>query len=332
VTEGLLREVWHDAPVHQAAVEEAFREHRGFLWGLSYRMVGNAADADELVQETFLRALTHPPPDPERPWRPWLTRVAMNLGRDLLRRRRRRRYDGPWLPGPVPTDANGLPGEPADPSPGPGARYDRLESVTLAFLLALEALSPAQRAVLLLRDVFDYSVRETADALEMSEANVKTTHLRARRVMASYDLRRGVPPTAEAVRSGRALERLLSCLAQGDAAGVESLLAADVVSTSDAGGEFAAARRQVSGAAAVAHLYLGLAKKGGRVAGLRWLTLNGGPAVEIRFSGSPAGWAPRTILQVDTDAEGRVRRLYSVMATCKLTAVDAGAGSANVSP
>jgi RNA polymerase sigma-70 factor (ECF subfamily) len=329
---GDLREVWHDALVQPAAVEEAFREHRGFLWGLSYRLVGNAADADELVQETFLRALDRPPADLDRPWRPWLTRVAMNLGRDLLRRRRRRRYVGPWLPGPVPTEANGLPGEPADTAPGPGARYDRLESVTIAFLLALEALTPAQRAVLLLRDVFDYSVRETADALGLSEANVKTTHLRARRVMASYDQRRAGPLTAAAQRAGRALERFLSCLAQGDAAGLESVLARDVRSTSDAGGEFAAARREVSGADAVAHLYLGLAKKFGRVTGLRWLTLNGHPAVEIRSTGVPAGWAPRAILQAETDEEGRIRRLYSVMATCKLTAVDAGAPSADVSP
>jgi RNA polymerase sigma factor (sigma-70 family) len=182
--------LWQDGAVDRHAVERAFREHRGFLWGLSYRLVGDAADADELVQETFLRALTRPPRDLERPWRPWLTRVAVNLGRDLLRRRRRRRYDGPWLPAPVPTDAAGLSGEPADPAPGPDARYDRLESVTFAFLLALEALSPAQRAVLLLRDVFDYSVREAAEALLMSEANVKTTHLRARRVMESYDARR----------------------------------------------------------------------------------------------------------------------------------------------
>ena len=328
-----MGQVWHDAPMQSAAVEAAFREHRGFLWGLSYRMVGNAADADELVQETFVRALERPPSDTGRPWRPWLTRVAMNLGRDLLRRRKRRRYTGPWLPGLVPTGASGLPDEPPDPAPGPAARYDRLESVTFAFLLALEALSPAQRAVLLLRDVFDYSVRETAEALDMSEANVKTTHLRARRVMESYDLRRGARPGPEAQRSGQALERFLTCLAQGDAAGLEALLAHDVRSTSDAGGEFAAARREVSGAAAVARLYVGLAQKGGgRVTGLRWLTLNGRPTVDIRFTGSLPGWAPRVILQADTDAEGRIERLYSVMATCKLTAIDAGAPPDTVAP
>jgi RNA polymerase sigma-70 factor (ECF subfamily) len=320
---GGAAQVWEDGPVERAAVEQAFREHRGFLWGLGYRMLGNAADADEVVQETFLRALTRPPADTDRAWRPWLTRVAMNLGRDLLRRRRRRRYEGPWLPAPVPTDANGLPGEPVDPAPGPQARYDRLESVTFAFLLALEALSPAQRAVLILRDVFDYSVRETAEALSMSEANVKTTHLRARRVMEAYDRERGAHRGADAQRSGRALERFLTCLAQGDTAGLESVLPQDVVSAGDAGGEFAAARRRLHGAGEVAHLYLGLSGKAGRVAGVRWLTLNGQPGVEVTFEGGPSGWAPRVILQVDTDEEGRITRLYAVMATCKLTALGA---------
>lgn len=317
----------HHAPVQRAAIEEAFRAHRGYLWSLGYRMLGNAADADEVVQETFVRALTHPPADTARAWRPWLTRVAMNLGRDLLRRRRRRHYEGPWLPAPVPTDRNGLPGEPVDPAPGPHARYDRLESVTFAFLLALEALSPGQRAVLILRDVFDYSVRETADALQMSEANVKTTHLRARRVMEGYDTRRGARGGVDARRSQQALERFLSSLAQGDAAGLEAVLAQDVVSTSDGGGEFAASRRRLHGSGPVAHLYLGLTQKAGRVAGLRWLTLNGQPGVEVTFAGGPAGWAPRAVLQVDTDDEGRIAHVYSVMATCKLTAVGASDGA-----
>jgi len=313
--------LWHDDAVDRPAVESAFREHRGFLWGLCYRLVGDAADADELVQETFLRALTRPPRDLERPWRPWLTRVAVNLGRDLLRRRRRRKYDGPWLPAPVPTDASGLPGEPVDPAPGPEARYDRLESVTFAFLLALEALSPAQRAVLLLRDVFDYSVRETADALQMSEANVKTTHLRARRVMDSYDARRAAPRAPDAARSGRALEQLLTCLATRDGAALAALLADDVRSISDAGGDFAASRKEQVGVAAVSRLCLGLQARAGRVVRMAWHALNGQPAVELEFDGGPAGWAPRVVMQCDTDEAGRITRLYSVLATCKLARV-----------
>ena len=76
--------------------ETLFTEHRAFLWGLCYRLTGSAADADDLVQETFVRAMEQPPARLEDPWRPWLVRVALNLGRDLLRRRKRRPYVGPW--------------------------------------------------------------------------------------------------------------------------------------------------------------------------------------------------------------------------------------------
>ena len=150
-----------------STLESAFDEQRPFLWSLAYRLTGCAADADDVVQEVFVRALERPPADTARPWRPWLVRVLMNLGRDLLRQRRRRGYVGPWLPSPVATgDGDEPPSfDPPDLQPGPGARYDLLESASLAFLLALETLTPAQRAVLLLRDVLDYSVRETADAL-----------------------------------------------------------------------------------------------------------------------------------------------------------------------
>ena len=171
-----------------------FSDQQRFLWGLCYRMTGNAADADDLVQETFVRALDRPPARIDEPWRPWLVRVAMNLARDVLRRRRRSPYRGNWLPSPVETSAEDVP--PAYEVPeGSGSptegRYELLESVSFAFLLALEALTPSQRAVLLLRDVFDYAVRETADALGMSEANVKVTHHRVMRLFFGLNRRLG---------------------------------------------------------------------------------------------------------------------------------------------
>ena len=163
------------------------------------------ADADDIVQETFLRAMARPPVRTDLPWRPWLVRVALNLGRDLLRARRRRGYPGPWLPSPVPLDRSRAAHlRPAGSDESPHARYDLVESVSFAFLLALEALTPAQRAVLLLRDVLDYSVKETAKALRMTAANVKTTHLRARRAMASYERDR-VPGSSDRRRGRGAL-------------------------------------------------------------------------------------------------------------------------------
>lgn len=305
-----------------AEVGSAFEAQRGFLWGLSYRLTGSSADADDVVQETFARALSQPPPRRDLPLRPWLTRVALNLGRDVLRRRRRRPYDGPWLPSPVPTtDGGALPAEPADPAASPAARYEAAESVTLAFLLALEALRPTPRAVLLLRDVFDYSVRETADALGLSEANVKVTHLRARRALRDYDRARRPPTPARAAQASEALRRFLTCLGSGDAAGLEALLAEDVRVRSDGGGEFAAARRPVLGRERVLRFLLGLAQKSGGATRFEPRRLNGLPALlAVPVSPRP-GWAPRVVMQCLLDDDGRIVEILSVLATAKLRAL-----------
>lgn len=307
------------------ALEALYETERPFLWALSYRLTGCAADADDLVQETFVRALERPPVDLARPWRPWLTRVALNLGRDLLRRRRRRGYVGPWLPSPVATGEDGVPSacDPPDLRPGPGARYDLLESASLAFLLALEALTPTQRAVLLLRDVLDYSVRETAAALERSEVSVKTTHLRARRAMAAYDHARRPPTPEERERTSAALQRFFAALAERDAAAIEALLAEGVRMTSDGGGEYTSARRVVAGRAKVTRLVLGLAAKLPGPWQMRWATLNGLPgAILTRVATPPTSWATRVVWQVSLDADGRIRDVWSVLASRKLSALD----------
>src|SRR5262245_50974510 len=178
-----------------SAVENLYADHRPLLWSLCYRMLGSAADAEDVVQDTFVRAIEHPPPRADMPIRPWLVKVALNRARDLLRHRRRRRYVGPWLPSPIDTGDESSPPahEPVvDGIESLEGRYDLLESVSFAFLLALEALTPSQRAVLLLRDVFDYTVHEAADALDMTQASVKTTLHRARRAMDSYHTRRQI--------------------------------------------------------------------------------------------------------------------------------------------
>jgi RNA polymerase sigma-70 factor, ECF subfamily len=294
-------------------VQDAFEAHRGFLWSLAYRMTGNAADADDAVQETFVRALEHPPARTDEPWRPWLVKVAMNVARDLLRRRRRRSYPGVWLPSPLDTQQAASDDEPA-------ARYDLTESASLAFLVALEALTPAQRGVVLLRDVFDHSVRETAEALGLSEANVKTTHLRARRALAAYEARRVRPTRRVQEKTRQALEALMQALSRGDAAAVDALLAADVQALSDGGGVYFAAKVPVTGREAVARLYLGLTAKAGRVRAASLRMFGGLPAVVLEMEDGPAGWAPRAIVQAVVDGDGRVTRLFSVMAPSKTTA------------
>lgn len=314
--------------VSSSGLTNLFNTHRAFLWGLCYRLTGNAADADDLVQETFVRALRRPPVRTEDPWRPWLVRVAVNLGRDLLRKRRRRGYEGPWLPSPIGTDEEEEPPsfEPARGSRTPTARYDELESVSFAFLLALEALTPSQRAVLLLRDVFDYSVREVAETLGMTEANVKTTHLRARRAMAAYDRERRPPARTVQQRTREALERFLACLAARDLEGIRGMLAEDVRARSDAGGEFVSARRPVVGRDKVARFFLGISRKAAPAMRREIRMLNGLPSLVLDFPAPAARWAPRAVLQCRIGDDGRIHELYTVLASRKLTAVHRSGG------
>ncbi|HWP45336.1 MAG TPA: sigma-70 family RNA polymerase sigma factor, partial [Blastocatellia bacterium] len=267
-------------------VAETLETDRRLLWGLCYRMTGNAADADDLVQETFVRALENPPRRLDEPLRPWLVRVAINLSRDLLRKRRRRAYAGEWLPTPVPTEEAEDPASYEPPAPSedsPAARYDMIESISMAFLLALEALTPTARAVLLLRDVFDYSTEETAEAIGISEANVKVHLHRARRRMAGYDKQRAKPGAGLTARTRRALEEFLYYLGARNAEGLEKLLTEDAISISDGGGEVAAAMRQVRGRSRVTRLVLGLAEKVGVVPSARFISLNGLPAVLLEL-------------------------------------------------
>ncbi len=315
----------------EQGLADAFKTDERFLWGLCYRLTGSAADADDLVQETFVRAIERPPARTDKSWRPWLVRVAMNLGRDLLRRRKRQRYAGPWLPAPIETgDEAALPSY--EPALAAGqtteGRYDLLESVSFAFLIALEALTPQQRAVLLLRDVFDYTVRETASALGLSEMNVKTTHHRARRAMRAYDQSRCIPTRELQERTRHTLEQFLLGLTSGDVNAVEALLADGVRALSDGGGQYAAAMAPVVGRLRVRRLYLGLAGK--RAVGTMEIRmLNGLPGLVLEFDDAahlvPARLAhrvsPRMVIRCDIDADGRITALHSVLASRKLSAI-----------
>ena len=310
-----------------AQVGDAFRANERLVWGLCYRMTGSAADADDLVQETFARALARPPANRDDPWRPWVVRVAINLAHDALRRRRRQRYAGPWLPSPIETGDEPPAHEPVVTGPDgrpltTEGRYDLMESVSFGFLVALEALTPRQRAVLLLRDVFDYAVEETAAALGMSASNVKTTHHRARAAMAAYDRSR-VPSGAH--RPGATQEmlaRFLVALREGEPRDVERLLASDVRALNDGGGEFIAARKPVVGREKVARFYHKITRVGGGAsARVRLTTLNGLPGLVAELPDAPPGIARRLVTMLELDTAGRIRRIYSVLATRKLSAL-----------
>lgn len=298
------------------AVDGLYEEHRHFLWSLCYRMTGSAADAEDLVQDTFVRAIERPPRRIDEPLRPWLVKVAINLARDLLRRRRRREYVGPWLPSPIETTDDPPSHEPASME----GRYDLLESVSFAFLVALETLTPTKRAVLLLRDVFDYSVLETADALDLSEANVKTSHHRARNAMAAYDAARQVPTSMRQESTRKSLVQFLRALEQHDVGAIESLLAEDVRTTTDGGGQFRAALRTIAGREKVMRFYLALAENAAQGI-VRMPMLNGVPSVVVDIPSPAAGIAPRFTLTAELNRDGRIAHLYVVLATRKLSAI-----------
>ena len=302
---------------------QTFAEHKRVLWGMCYRMTGSAADADDIVQDTFVKALERPPADTEAPLRPWLVKVAMNLSRDQLRRRRRREYFGPWLPSPVLTDGDGQSqlDHPVSTADSPGVRYDRMESVTLAFLLALEALTPAQRAILLLRDVFDYSTTETADALDMSEANIKVTLHRARRIMGSYEKTRVSNLSKQVVEMRDTLQRFLSRLAAGDVQGLKEMLAADVVLVTDGGGEINALAEPVYGNEKVLRLIAKLYEANREVTSTSLRTVNGEPAILVERSQMRPGHASFFTMHCELDEDSRMQRLHFVFAPSKLTAL-----------
>lgn len=308
-----------------AAISDSLAEHERFLWAVCYRMTGSAADADDLVQETFLRAIERPPARTEDPLRPWLLRVAVNLGRDALRRRKRRAYVGPWLPAVIEGDevaAFEVEGE-----GGSEGRYDLMESVSIAFLLALEVLTPNQRAVVLLRDVLDRSVRETAETLGMSEANVKVIHHRARQALAPYEARRDAtrPTPAVARSTEEALRRFIGALAAGDEAALATLFSKDAESWADGGREYLAAKVVVTGAERVARLFLGLTRKSSPVERLEYRLINGAPAIVAERHGHERE-APRIVIACDVDAAGQITRIYSVLAADKLVKVRPIAG------
>jgi RNA polymerase sigma-70 factor (ECF subfamily) len=285
--------------------------HRRLLWGVCYRMTGVAADADDLVQETFVRALTAPPADRERDVLPWLVRVAMNASRDVLRRRKREAYVGPWLPSPVDLEQCVVDGA------TPAARYSQRESVSYAFMRALEALSSSQRAIVILRDVLDYSVKEAAEVLDMSEANVKTSHHRARARLESYEAEPAQLDEAAIARARGAMARFFAHLALDDVQGLERMLAASVEGLNDGGGEYFAATRPVLTPHRVARFYLRLSAKN-RVLRAIPCQLSGLPAVIAQVTPFMPGIAPWNVNLFACDRSGAIIGAYSVVAPRKI--------------
>lgn len=307
--------------VHQAAVR-AFEAQRHFLWGFCYRMTGSAVDADALISDAFVRALERPPADLAHGWRPWLARIAAAQSIDALRLRQRRAYVGPWLPAPIETGNAACPAVPAAQPEAGGVVYDEVESLTVAFLLALEPLPPRQRAVLILRSVFGYSVRDAAHALDLTFPTVKSTLLRAQQAMRAYDCARTLPTREAQGRMAAVLHKFLDCLQHYNVSGIEGMLAPDARALSDSAGEFVAPTVPVDRRDRVVRLLLKLAQKRGAPTRYAFRMLNALPALVADVpDAAPAVWAPRYVFRIDVNAEGLISELHTISATRKLAAV-----------
>jgi RNA polymerase sigma-70 factor (ECF subfamily) len=280
-----------------------FERQRSRLFGIAYRMLGTRSDAEDVVQDTYLR--WHQADATEiRSAEAWLTTVTTRLCIDRLRAAtlERSRYVGPWLPEPIV----------AAPTPSPEDQLELSASLSVAFLTILERLSPEERAGFLLREVFDCPYPEIARILGKREAACRQMIHRARERVRSEQPRFEVDPQEHR----RLLDQFSAALHAGDEAALYALFAEDAVLTSDGGGKAPAATRTVTGNDRIARLFAGVAHKSqGRIS-FTAASVNGEPGLVLGFDGR---WVSVMTIQA---AGGRIRALYHVMNPDKLRSLD----------
>lgn len=278
----MMISVENSRPDPTSDVLGAFDAHRRLLFSVAYQMLGSVADAEDTVQDAWLRWSAADRDDVEDP-RAYLVRVTTRLALDRLdsARARRESYVGPWLPEPLLTHPVAAAPAPADPTDA----AELGEQVSLAVLVVLETLTPAERAVFVLREVFGLPGAEVARALGRSEAAVRQTAHRARE---HVQARR---PRFDADRQEQraVTERFLAACAGGDLAALLDVLAPDAVLISDGGGKVSAALRPILGADKVGRFALGIAAQGMALPDLRIeiLDVNGSPAVVVWSGDEP---------------------------------------------
>ena len=287
----------------RAGAEAQFEEHRPGLARLAYRMLGSLADADDVLQEAYLRWTREPRDGVESP-RAYLYAIVTRLCIDLRKQveTRKEHYVGPWLPEPVVEPEDG--GE-------PGGRLEAAEAVSLALLVVLESRSPTERAAYLLRRVFDYEYPEIAAILGKSEPNCRQIVHRAEQRVSERRPRFDPPPE----EAQRLTGVFLQACTTGDLDGLVRLLADDAVFYSDGGGKVPAARAPVRGGLSIARLFLGLLKKLPAGAEHRRVRVNGQPGLLTLHEGQPLN-----VLTFDI-ADGRIRTCFVMRNPEKLARV-----------
>jgi RNA polymerase sigma-70 factor, ECF subfamily len=283
--------------------DEVFDRYRPLLFSIAYRMLGSVMDAEDVVQEAYLRWRRSSWQEEEiRSPKSYLSAVVTRLCIDELRSARasREEYVGPWLPEPLPTDA----------AVTDAAVLD--ESLSMAFLVLLESLNPTERAVFLLREVFDYDYREISQLIGKSEENCRQIARRARQSVAARRPRFASTPEQEERLMGRFLE---ACFG-GDMDGLLALLSEDVTLWSDGGGKTRAALNPIHGADNVGRFISGILRKAPPGFVVRRARVNGRPALIGYFDDG----SPHSVVTLEA-AEGSIRTIRLVVNPEKLRAV-----------
>ena len=279
---------------------EAFVAHRDLLFTVAYEMLGSAADAEDVLQETWLR-WANVDLDTVLNQRAYLVTIATRQALTRLRTlgRRRESYVGPWLPEPLLT------------APDVAEDVELADSVSMAMLLVLETLTPTERAVFVLREVFDLEYDEIADAVDKSSAAVRQIAHRAREHVAARRPRGVVPP--DEIRG--ALEAFQCAVETGDLQSLLDILAPDVVALTDGGGVKQAQLRPIVGAESVARFFAAASDSARAGMSLEPAQVNGGPALIVRLNGEIDGVVAMRV------EDGLVTGLYLVRNPEKLSHV-----------
>ena len=285
---------------------ESIETYRSYLFAIAYRMLGSAMDAEDMVQETYLRYQTALPQSLHS-LKAYLTTILVRLCVDQLQlaRRKREQYVGPWLPEPILTEE--IP-EAADPQ----ERVEKEESISLAFLILLEQLQPFERAVFLLREVFEYEFVEIALMLEKSEATCRRSFSRAKQHLRAQRPR--FQPAKETHR--QLLNSFLQAVTTGETTALTNILAEQVTFWADGGGKVKGApRRPLSGRLAVVRFFLGTKHLWPPDARAELGEVNGQPALIVRTGGKAF-----SVLVVDVQ-HGLIQRIWVIANPDKLTRV-----------
>jgi RNA polymerase sigma-70 factor (ECF subfamily) len=285
---------------------ESFESYRSYLFAIAYRMLGSAMDGEDMVQETYLR-YQGTPPETINSLKAYLTTIITRLCLDQLHlaRRKRELYVGPWLPEPILTATTA---ESTDPQ----ERVDTEESISLAFLMLLEQLQPVERAVFLLREVFEYEFAEIASILGKSEVVCRRSFSRAKQHLREHRPR--FPPSPETHR--QLLTGYFQAVQSGEMNTLTDLLAEDVTLWADAGGKIKqAALRPIVGHDAVARFSLGTTRFLPENYRVEIAEVNGQAAVIIRVDRRAF-----LVLMIEVEA-GRIQTVHLVANPDKLARV-----------